>query len=188
MLSKNKTLRRDLQAQALLRLEQSARDTKDFENIISWWDKLDANRERRERYHEISRSGEQLPLDFGAVKDGLSFPVSSVLDKQIQNGDFIDFIFYCPYQIHELVTSEYISEILKELSVNHKELLFLYAVNGYSTAKIAIIKGQSDRNIRKIRNTIIKKIHKKMLISLKNKKDKHNLTLNEKEFLNRGIK
>ena len=188
MLSKNKTLRRDLQAQALLRLEQSARDTKDFENIISWWDKLDANRERRERYHEISRSGEQLPLDFGAVKEGLIFPVNSVLDKQIQEGDFIDFIFYCPYQIHELVTLEYISEILKELSVNHKELLFLYAVNGYSTAKIAIIKGQSDRNIRKIRNTIIKKIHKKMLISLKNKKDKHNLTLNEKEFLNRGIK
>lgn len=70
MLSENKTLRRDLQAQALLRLEQSARDTKDFENIISWWDKLDANRERRERYHEISRSGEQLPLDFGAVKEG----------------------------------------------------------------------------------------------------------------------
>lgn len=93
MLSENKTLRRDLQAQALLRLEQSARDTKDFENIISWWDKLDANRERRERYHEISRSGEHLPLDFGAVKDGLSFPVSSVLDKQIQEGDFIDFIF-----------------------------------------------------------------------------------------------
>lgn len=67
-------------------------------------------------------------------------------------------------------------------------MLFLYAVNGYSTAKIAIIKGQSDRNIRKVRNTIIKKIHKKMLISLKNKKDKQDLTLNEKEFLNRGIK
>ena len=54
---------------------------------------MNTNRESREYYHEISRSGEQLPLDFGAVKEGLSFPVSSVLDKQIQEGDFIDFIF-----------------------------------------------------------------------------------------------
>ena len=46
-----KKLKRELRAEALARLEDSARTQRDFENVIAWWDKLDANRERRERYH-----------------------------------------------------------------------------------------------------------------------------------------
>ena len=42
-----KRLRRELQAEALARLEDAARTQKDFENVIAWWDRLDANRERR---------------------------------------------------------------------------------------------------------------------------------------------
>ena len=29
--------------------------------MIAWWDRLDANREQRERYHELSRSGDDVP-------------------------------------------------------------------------------------------------------------------------------
>ena len=35
-----------------------------FENVLYWWDKLDANRERKERDHEIGRSA--VPLEWGA--------------------------------------------------------------------------------------------------------------------------
>ena len=56
-----KKLKRELRAEALARLEDAARTQKDFENVIAWWDKLDANRERRERYHELSRSGDDVP-------------------------------------------------------------------------------------------------------------------------------
>ena len=66
-----KLLKRDLQAQALSRLEDAARTSKDFENVIAWWDRLDANRQRRERYHELSRSGDDIPLDFDASEDAL---------------------------------------------------------------------------------------------------------------------
>lgn len=67
----------------------------DFEKVVAWWDKLDANRERRERYHELSRSGDDLPLDYGAAKDGLFFPdtLNNVLERLIRKGDFIDAIF-----------------------------------------------------------------------------------------------
>ena len=51
-----KKLKRELRAEALARLEDSARTQREFENVIAWWDRLDANRERRERYHELSRS------------------------------------------------------------------------------------------------------------------------------------
>ena len=184
--SERKKLKRELQAEALASLEDAARTVSDFEKVVAWWDKLDANRERRERYHELSRSGDDLPLDYGAAKDGLFFPdtLNDVLEKQLRKGDFIDAIFYCPYDIHELVTEENLSDILLELSEDHKELLFLYAVRLFSSTRIAAIRGQTDRNIRKVRVTMLKKIQKKLLPALLEKAKKQQpLTLLEKDFL-----
>ena len=184
--SERKKLKRELQAEALARLEDAARTVSDFEKVVAWWDKLDANRERRERYHELSRSGDDLPLDYGAAKDGLFFPdtLNDVLEKQLRKGDFIDAIFYCPYDIHELVTEENLSDILLELSEDHKELLFLYAVRLFSSTRIAALRGQTDRNIRKVRVTMLKKIQKKLLPALLEKAKKQQpLTLLEKDFL-----
>lgn len=181
-----KKLKRELRAEALARLEDAARTQRDFENVIAWWDKLDANRERRERYHELSRSGDDVPLDYGASANELFFPdtLNDVLEKQIRKGDFIDAIFYCPYDIHELVTEEYLSEILLELKEDHKELLFLWAVRLFSSTRIAVIRQQSDRNIRKVRNTMMKKIRKELLSALTDKAEKQlSMTLVEKAFL-----
>lgn len=184
--SERKKLKRELQAEALARLEDAARTLSDFEKVVAWWDKLDANRERRERYHELSRSGDDLPLDYGAAKDGLFFPdtLNNVLERLIRKGDFIDAIFYCPYDIHELVTDKNLSAILLELTEDHKELLFLCAVRLFSSTRIAAIRGQTDRNIRKVRGTMLKKIRKKLLPALLEKAKKQQpLTLLEKEFL-----
>lgn len=183
-----KKLKRELQAEALARLESAARTLPDFENIITWWNKLDANRERRERYHEVSRSGDDVPLDYGAVKDGLCFPdtLNSVLEKQMRKGDFLDVIFNCPYEIHELVTEEYLSKILRELSEDHKEILFLHAVRAYSSKRIGEIRGQSDRNIRKVRNTLLRKIYRKILPALKLREETGQpITLRERRFLSK---
>lgn len=181
-----KKLKRELRAEALARLEDSARTPRDFENVIAWWDRLDANRERRERYHELSRSGDDVPLDYGASANELFFPdtLNDVLEKQLRKGDFIDAIFYCPYDIHELVTEEYLSKILWELNEEHKELLFLCAVRLFSSIRIAKIRKQSDRNIRKVRGTMLKKIRKKLLPALLDKAEKQQpMTLLEKDFL-----
>ena len=180
-----KKLKRELRAEALARLEDAARTQRDFEKVIAWWDKLDANRERRERYHELSRSGDDVPFDYGASANELFFPdtLNDVLEKQIRKGDFIDAIFYCPYDIHELVTEEYLSEILLKLKEDHKELLFLWAVRLFSSTRIAAIRQQSDRNIRKVRNTMMKKIRKELLSALTDKAEKQQpMTLMEKAF------
>ena len=181
-----KLLKRELRAQALKRLEDSARTLKDYENLVAWYDRLDANRQRRERYHELFRSGDDVPLDYGASEDALCFPdtLNDVLKRQERKGDFIDTIFYCPYDIHELVTDADMSVILRELNEDHKFLLFLSALRQYSSVKIAAIRGQSDRNIRKVRNTMLKKIRKKLLAALTEKvQAQQPLTLLEKELL-----
>ena len=183
---KRKKLKRELRAEALARLEDSARTQREFENVIAWWDRLDANRERRERYHELSRSGDDIPLDYGVSANELFFPdtLNDVLEKQLRKGDFIDAIFYCPYDIHELVTEEYLSKILWELNEEHKELLFLCAVRLFSSTRVAKIRNQSDRNIRKVRGTMLKKIRKKLLPALLDKVEKQQpMTLLEKDFL-----
>lgn len=179
-------LKRDIRAEALARLEDAARTPDDFQKIVEWWDRLDANRERKERYHEVSRSGDELPLDHGASPDELFFPdyLNNVLLHQIQKGDFLDAIFNCPYEIHELVTEEYLSEILLELPEDSKELLFLWAIRLYSTVRIASIRGVTDRNIRRVRNTLLKRIQKKLLAALLEKERKQqDMTMQEKEFL-----
>lgn len=181
-----KKLKRELEQEALSRLESAARTLPEWNNVIAWWDRLDANRERRERYHEISRSGDDLPIDYGATEDGLRFPdtMNSVLERQRQKGDFIDTIFNCPYEIHELVTEAYMSKALFELSDDHKEILYFSAVRMYSSQKIAELRGQSDRNIRKVRNTMLKRIYKKILPYLQERKEKGlSMTSEERAFL-----
>ena len=181
-----KLLKRELREQALKRLEDSARTLKDYENLVVWYDRLDANRQRKERYHELFRSGDDVPFDYGASEGALYFPdtLNDVLSKQERKGDFIDSIFYCPYEIHEIVTDGDMCNILRELNEDQKFLLFLWALRQYSSARIADIRGQTDRNIRKVRNTMMKKIRKKLLAALTQKvQAQQPLTLIEKKFL-----
>ena len=158
--TERKTLKRVLKQQALIRLENAARTEGDFEEIVKWWDRLDQNRERRERYHEVLRSGDEFPLEYGASPDAPTYPdsLNHVLEKQVRQGDFLDVIFNCPFEIHELVTDSKLSKILAGLSDDQKELLYLCGVRCLSAAKAAEIRGQTDRNIRKVRSTMIKKI------------------------------
>ena len=180
-------LRRELQEEALARLEQAARTPEDFQNVVSWWNRLDANRERRERYHEISRSGDDLPLDYGAADDGLFFPdrLGTVLERQLRRGDFLDTIFNCPYDIHELVTEGYLCEILRSLTEDQKELLYLHAIRKYGSEQIGKLREQSDRNIRKVRKTLFKRIYKKLIPALIEKRTKQSSEMcsMEREFL-----
>ena len=57
-----KLLKRELREEALRRYEEAARTVQDFKNVHVTWDKLDANRERRERYHELLRGN--VPIDY----------------------------------------------------------------------------------------------------------------------------
>ena len=185
-----KKLKRDLQREALARLENAARTTADFHNVVSWWNRLDSNRERRERYHEVSRSGLDIPLDYGAALDGeiIPYDVNDVLIKQIRKGDYIDVIFHCPFELNELVTDGDLSKILKKLCDEHKEIIFNNIVRGTSTKALGEIREQSDRNIRKVRATALKKIHKALLKVLLSRKEKgYPLTMEEKLFIEKAL-
>lgn len=130
-------------------MENAARTTADFKNVIDWWNRIDSNRERRERYHEVRRSGLDIPLDYEAALDGeiIPYDVNDVLIKQIRKGDYIDAIFQCPFELNELVTDGELSKILGNLSDDHKEIIFNNIVRRVSTKVLAAVRKQTDRNI-----------------------------------------
>ena len=182
-------LHREARALALRRIEESARTEEDFQKVIEWWDKLDENRERKERDHEIGRS--TVPLEWGA--DELYLPnrpsYDMVLRKLLLAGDFLDLIFDSPETIHELVTDADLSKILKELKPHLKNMLYYLFLRDYSAAEYAESVGQSDRNIRGIRETALKKIRRLYGGVLAYRKENSlPMTLDEKYFLAHGVR
>lgn len=178
--SSRKKLWRDMQKEALTRLEDSARTEEDFRNVQSWWDRLDANADRRYRYHVIGRS--DVPLEWGAAPEQLIVPepIHHVFWKQIIKGDFLDAVFDCPFEMHELIEDNDIADAVFELKDLHKEVLYCSAIRQYSNQRIAHIRNQTDRNILKVKNTILKKLRKKLFVSLY-ERHKKNLPLNQRE-------
>lgn len=86
--------------------------------------------------------------------------------------------------MHELVEDIDIANAIFGLKEVHKEVLYYSTIRQYSNQRIACIRNQTDRNILKVKNTILKKLRKKLYISLC-KHQQMNLPLNqrEKEFL-----
>ena len=179
-----KRLKREIRAEALKRLEEAARTESDFLTVVDEWNKLDRNRERRERDHENLRG--DVPLEFQAVPEPKIAPLWMNLPRfrQLCQGNFLDIIFSCPYELHELTANRFLSKLFFTLSDEQKEVLYYLFVKQYSAARLAAIRGQSDRNIRKLRMTIQKKLQKRMYEHLSEKlENEHGLTLREREFM-----
>ena len=177
-------LQRDLRRMALARMEDAARTLEDFQEVVKVWDRLDANRERKERYYTISRG--DVPLDYEAVPDGIVFPAphDSMRFQAIVSGNLEDVIFDCPFELHELVTDEAVSRAIADLKDAHKEILFYSGLHLLSTAAIGRIRGQSDRNIRKVRATMMKRLHTQLFTSLSERSEKGlPLTTTQRKFL-----
>ena len=178
-----KRLKREIRAEALRRLEEAARTESDFLVIVDEWNKLDRNRERRERDHENLRG--DVPLEFQAAPQPRIVPLwmNDPEYRQLCSGFFLDILFDCPYEMHELTADKFISDMIRDLSEEHKEVLYFLSLRLYSATKLAVLRGQSDRNIRKLRTTIHKKLQRAFYQHLQEKQEAGgSLTLREQEF------
>ncbi len=48
----------------------------------------------------------------------------STLIPQLMAGHFLDVLFDCPYELHQLVASPFISGMIRSLTIEHKEVLY----------------------------------------------------------------
>ena len=160
-------LKRDMKAEALRRYEEAAQSLADFKDIIATWDKLDRNRERRERYNEVLR--EEGTLEYGRDGDGLIFPqwMMDATYRQLSRGNFLDYLADCPYEMHDLTGKAYLRKIVEGMKEDHKEIFFFLYLRQYSPQHLAMLRGQTDRNIRKVRDVLLRKVRKKVYHELK---------------------
>ncbi len=163
---RRKRIAQSVRKEALHRLELSARTTAEFQTLVHWYDHEEQSRMRRERRYEILR-GEGL-LEYDALTDGDILPISMSQPtfRQICRGEFDDYLANCLFEMHNLTDRAHIRKIVKNLKLDHKEIMYFLGIRLYSTQKLADLRGQSERNIRKVRDTVRRRIHRKLYEAL----------------------
>lgn len=158
----DKRLKREIKAEALRRLDEAARTEADFQAVINQWDKLDQNRERRERDHENLRG--DVPLEYQTIPNPSIAPIwmNDPAFRQLCHGNYLDILFDCPHELHNLAGNPFISDLLRDLNEDQREILYFLFVRLYSTTRLEEMRHQSDRNIRKQRKNICAKLQKQM--------------------------
>ena len=181
---RRKRVAQSVREEALRRLELSARTAAEFQSIVSWYDREEQSRMRRERRYESLRG--DTPVEYLAPADGDIVPhsMSCPTFRQICRGEFDDLLCNCLFRMHDLTDREHLRKIILGLKLDHKEIIYFLGIRLYSTKLLADLRGQTERNIRKVRETVQRKIHKKLFAALTElAKENRKLTHQEQAFL-----
>ena len=104
--------------------------------------------------------------------------------KAIRQGNYLELIFDCPHEISEVTSNKYVSDMLRELKDDYKELLYYLVIRGYSTAQLSGVLSQTDRNIRKKYHRLLSRLQGKLYNHLLlERKRRRFLTARETDFL-----
>lgn len=186
---RDELLKRESRILALKRIEESARTEKEFYEVIDIWNRLDDNRERKERAHEIGRPESILEWNSCELPNASIFNYDKVLDAQRQKGDYIDTIYDNPKGMCQLVTNGFLTGIIDELKQSRKELIYYLIIRDYTTSEYAQVTKTTDRNVRGTRKTAINKVRKEFAKALKCMEEQSlPLTIDERYFLKQGVR
>ena len=181
---RRKRVAQSVREEALRRLELSARTAAEFQSVVSWYDREEQSRMRRERRYESLRG--DTPVEYLAPADGDIVPhsMSCPTFRQLCRGEFDDLLCNCLFRMHDLTDRTHLRQIVMDLKQDHKEILYFLGVRLYSTQQLALLREQTERNIRKVRGTVQRKIHKKLFAALTElAKESGELTHQEQAFL-----
>ncbi len=163
---RRRRIAQSVREEALRRLELSARTVSEFQFLVYCYDREEESRMRRERRYETLRG--DVPLESGAIPGGHILPhsMSQPTIRQICRGEFEDYLFTCLFEMHDLTDRAHLRDIVMNMKLDHKELLFFLGIRLYPTQKLADMRGQTERNIRKVRDTVRRRIHRKLFATL----------------------
>ena len=199
------TLKRQVRADFLRRVENSARTVDEFQEVVDMYDKLDANRERRERYNEIGmneykllntdigRSGksvdpQQRETDrLNGYSDGavIPTPICHPYWRELMRGDFISYIYDSALEIWQVFGDWQVGRLYRnELTDKQKETIFLSAVRLASTEQVGCYTDKSDRAVRRLLAAALENIRRPLSkMTQKRLDDGLPVTLEKRRFL-----
>ena len=180
-------LDREVKEIAMQRIEEAARTMRDFEQVIALWDDRDKNAARTRRNREVSCG--DMPLELKIQDRGdvdLIFPewMNDPTFRQIMRGNYLDYLYDCPYEMHDLTGQEYLRRPVLRLKEEHKEIIYFLYLRLYEPKDLAAVRGQTSRNIRKVRDVEQRKVRRQVYASLQERKAAGcSLTKDERDFL-----
>ena len=131
----------------------------DWDGLIAELDLQDASRERWERLHESLQS--EVRNMYNAEKGSEKAEIYRQYKfSTTQNIPFEDLIFDSPDDLHEMVTDKIHNEPLKNLTDKQRQALYYNVACLISSADLPVLLGTSERNIRKHKESAVKKIQK----------------------------
>ena len=181
---RRRRIAQSVREESLRRLELSARTLPEYQALVAWYDREEQSRMRKERRYEVL--GGDTVIEYGILSENDSFPASHSRPtfRQITRGEFDDYLNNCPFTMHDLTDKAYIRKIVKGLKLDHKEILYFLGLRLYPTRTLAGLRGQTERNIRKVRDTVRKKLQRKLYRALVKRQEQHSiLTIQERDFL-----
>ena len=169
---KKKQLKRELQREALERLESLEKTEEQFQEVLKQWDRLLENSDRRFRDH-VSVRGD-VPLEYGMAEYGYKFPfyLNTVYWESLLAGHYLDVLFDCPFEIDDVTSVESVSTVLRGLKSEYKELLNYLVIRRYSTERVGAMFNQTDRNVRKKIQRLLNRIRREVHSYIISKLDK----------------
>ncbi|MCL2774324.1 MAG: hypothetical protein FWD71_13380 [Oscillospiraceae bacterium] len=176
-------LKREADRVALRQQEDGARTQVDFESLASMYDKLEKKRIRRERRRELEKVENIIDISYSNVPV-VPQPLDHEWWRELMNGNFLDVIFDCPHEIHELISIRNLYELVKRLNKGQKEVLYYRVIRRWSIQRIAAHRGQTDRNVLKVYTTMIESLRYKLYMRLLPRyKTEAPLTSAQREFV-----
>ena len=155
-------LQKEARAVAVSRIENAARTVEAYDEVTILWDCLGKI--------ESWRLAKAEPLRVELLTEGEFYKSNAIIPSLIKHewwrqlivGKFLDVIFDCPHEIHEITSSTPIYDIVKPLEEKQKEILYYLAIRQWTPQRLAAMRGQTDRNIRKVYVKMISDIQEKL--------------------------
>ena len=183
-----KMLQREARREAIAILEDAARTQAEFEKVLVVWDEIERVESWRIDKHEENYDDELPEYEMTEFDTVIPQPLNHVYWRQMLTGNFLDVIHDCPHEIHEMTSSRMIYDFTKELDDNHKEIMYYWAIRLWSPQRIAVLRGQTDRNIRKVYNKMIADMRSAIFDRLYPRYEKDlPLTFTQQEFMRNYI-
>ena len=181
---RRKRVSKAVREEALRRLEEAARTTADFQLLTQTYDREEQSRMRKERRHE--NLSEDPCAKTQQTFDGTIFPrwLGTPVQRQLNRGQFDDYLADCYFTMHDLTAKEHLRSLILRLKAEHREIVFFLYIRLYSAQLLAKLRGQTDRNIRKVRDTVRRKLWRMLYAELTEMQQRGaSLTHQEQKFL-----
>ena len=148
-------LQKEARREAVFIIEDAARTPDEYDEVTILWDGLDKIEGWRLAKSEPKRTEILTTGELTRLETVIPAPLKHTWWRQLLNGAFLDVIFDCPHEIQELTPSRPVYNSLVRLDEKQKEILYYLAIRLWTPQQIAAMRGQTDRNIRKVYGKMI---------------------------------